>query len=308
MTATGILASRGRGGCDSRSDGGVSPRGDIARDGAEPLIAVSIVAYFPRVDLLDATIRTPVAALKALRADRRGVNADSFAVIYLIDNSGADVLDEIARSHSADGVHFEIIRGHGNVGYGRGHNLAISRSTARYHLVLNPDVETSVDALVSACRFLDSHREVGLLVPDIWDERDRQYLCRRYPSVLDLLLRGFAPRALRQLFAQRLARYEMRDVIDGTQIVWDPPIVSGCFMLFRTSVLRRLEGFDPRYFLYFEDYDLSMRTARVARIVFLPQARILHHGGGAARKGWLHIKLFAVSALRFFRRFGWRLI
>ncbi len=61
-------------------------------------------------------------------------------------------------------------------------------------------------------------------------------------------------------------------------------------MLFRTEVLKKLGGFDPRYFLYFEDYDLSLRTHEVARVAYVPSVRVLHHGGDAARKGWTHIK------------------
>lgn len=49
--------------------------------------------------------------------------------------------------------------------------------------------------------------------------------------------------------------------------MWDPPIVSGCFMPFRTDVLKSLGGFDPRCFLYFKDYDLSLRTGSVTRAV-----------------------------------------
>ncbi len=120
-------------------------------------------------------------------------------------------------------------------------------------------------------------------------------------------MRGFLPQRLRAPFAALLADYEMRDVIDGEHVRLDPPIVSGCFMLFRTSVLRRLGGFDPRYFLYFEDYDLSLRTHEVARIAYVPAVRTTHYGGHAARKGWLHVKLFGASAVRFFNRFGWRL-
>jgi GT2 family glycosyltransferase len=72
-------------------------------------------------------------------------------------------------------------------------------------------------------------------------------------------------------------------------------------------VLQRLDGFDPRYFLYFEDYDLSLRTGRIARIVYVPAVRIVHFGGGAADKGFQHIRLFAASAWRFFGTHGWRL-
>ncbi|MEK6320009.1 MAG: glycosyltransferase, partial [Burkholderia gladioli] len=107
-------------------------------------------------------------------------------------------------------------------------------------------------------------------------------------------------------FARRLARYEMRDRINETEFVWEPPIISGCFMLFRTDLLRQLGGFDPRYFLYFEDYDLSVRAGRLASIAYVPTVRIVHHGGGASRKGLAHIRMFLASAFRFYRRFGWK--
>lgn len=76
-------------------------------------------------------------------------------------------------------------------------------------------------------------------------------------------------------------------------------IVSGCFMLFRTDALKALGGFDERYFLYFEDFDLSLRAQKLGRVVYYPGVRIQHYGGGAGRKGWRHIKMFLRSALTF---------
>ncbi|WP_370685777.1 glycosyltransferase [Burkholderia multivorans] len=177
-----------------------------------------------------------------------------------------------------------------------------------YHLILNPDVDLEREALTRALEFFDRHPDLGLLAPCVSDGDDAvQYLCRRYPTLVDLFARGFLPARLRFPFRRRLARYEMRDVINDHDIVWDPPIVSGCFMLFRTEVLKKLGGFDPRYFLYFEDYDLSLRTHDVARVAYVPAVRVIHHGGGASRKGFAHIRMFAASAFKFFNRFGWRL-
>lgn len=174
--------------------------------------------------------------------------------------------------------------------------------------MLNPDIDLDGDALAAGLAFFDAHSDTGLLTPWIGDDRgQQQYLCRRYPSLLDLFVRGFLPARLRRLFARRLAAYEMRDQIDGKNVRWDPPIVSGCFMLFRTEVLKKLGGFDPRYFLYFEDYDLSLRTHDVARVAYVPSVRVIHHGGGASRKGFAHIRMFAASAFKFYNRFGWRL-
>jgi GT2 family glycosyltransferase len=266
-------------------------------------LSISVVVYRPDLAELTSTLASLGAACEVVHASRPGLPV----TLYLVDNGGLPDVRAVLDALRARGVTSTILTGHGNVGYGRGHNLAIEQATSRYHLVLNPDIDLDRDALVRALDFFEANQDAGLLTPWIGDERGhQQFLCRRYPTLLDLFVRGFLPRSVRRLFARRLARYEMRDLINERDIVWDPPIVSGCFMLFRTTVLRKLAGFDTRYFLYFEDYDLSLRAHDVARVVYAPAVRVLHHGGGAARKGSAHIRMFAASAYKFFNRFGWK--
>lgn len=266
-------------------------------------LSVSVVVYRPDHALLARTLASLSVACRALRQARPGAAVHC----WIVDNGGLDATRVSFDSLRSARIECSVLGGHGNVGYGRGHNLAIDRIRSRYHLVLNPDVDLEPDALLTALAFLDVHPKAGLLTPSIADERGRhQYLCRRYPALLDLFVRGFLPARLRAAFSQRLARYEMRAEIDESVVLWGPPIVSGCFMLFRTDVLRRLGGFDPRYFLYFEDYDLSLRAHNLASVAYVPTVRIVHHGGGASRKGWAHIRMFAASACKFYNRFGWK--
>ncbi|WP_175813627.1 glycosyltransferase family 2 protein [Burkholderia contaminans] len=267
-------------------------------------LTVSIVVYRPDVERFFQTLHSLRNAVGAVRR----YDPTFHAVICVVDNGGTpDIWGEVAGSNVA-GFECASLSGHGNVGYGRGHNLAIARSDSEHHLILNPDIDLDEDALVHALSFMSSRPDVGLLTPYISDEKGGiQYLCRRSPAMFDLLVRGFFPAGWKARFANRLARYEMRHVINDHDIVEDPPIVSGCFMLFRTDVLKKLGGFDPRYFLYFEDYDLSLRTHDVARVAYVPSVRVIHHGGGASRKGFAHIRMFAASALKFYNRFGWRL-
>jgi GT2 family glycosyltransferase len=266
-------------------------------------LSISVVVYRPDLAELASTLASLGAACEVVYTSRPGLPA----TLYLVDNGGLPDVRAELDALRAHGVTSTILTGHGNVGYGRGHNLAIEQAVSRYHLVLNPDIDVDRDALVRALDFFEANQDAGLLTPWIGDEQgDQQFLCRRYPTLLDLFVRGFLPRSVRRLFARRLALYEMRDLINERDIVWDPPIVSGCFMLFRTTVLRKLAGFDARYFLYFEDYDLSLRAHDVARVVYTPAVRVLHHGGGAARKGSAHIRMFAASAYKFFNRFGWK--
>ncbi|MCP3720349.1 glycosyltransferase [Paraburkholderia sp. CNPSo 3281] len=266
-------------------------------------VSTSVVVFRPDRALLARTLTSLAEAGAALR---RSGNEGTIH-LYLINNGGLPDMAESLAALSRAGVSHTLIDGHGNVGYGRGHNLALAQPLGRFHLVLNPDIDMHPDALAQAVEFLDAHPEVGLLTPAIFDDAgELQYLCRQYPTLIDLLARGFLPTSMRRLLARRLARYEMRNQINVRDMLWDPPIVSGCFMLFRSDVLKRLSGFDPRYFLYFEDYDLSLRAHDVTRVVYVPAVRVLHHGGGASRKGAAHIRMFAASAFRFFNRFGWK--
>src|SRR4029077_703199 len=111
------------------------------------------------------------------------------------DQQGAEAVKNIGKTRFSDsGVHVTYLHGHANIGYGAAHNLVLHGTGSDYHLVLNPDAELAADALVNGIRGLDAQSGGGDLAPDFPDGAgNRQYLCKRYPAVLDLLLRGFAP-------------------------------------------------------------------------------------------------------------------
>jgi GT2 family glycosyltransferase len=266
-----------------------------------------IVTYRSDAALLARAIASLATAVETARASDRLRNA----WLFIVDNGDGRDLDDVKGAMGAwpqAAGSITLVAGHGNVGYGRANNLVLARLESDLHLVLNPDVELEAGALAAAIDSLDAHPEVGLLAPAVrGDDGATQYLCKRYPSAWVLFLRGFAPGWLRQRFARRLARYEMHDEIAG-RFVSGVPLVSGAFMLVRTALLKQVGGFDAAFFMYFEDYDLSLRLARVAEVAYEPAARIVHHGGEAARKGWRHVAWFTRSAWRFFSRHGWKLV
>lgn len=261
------------------------------------LITISIVTYLPDQSSLTATLESIKTATSKFHFTKW--------TTWIVDNSPPKHqppwLKDLSETYSAS-----FIQGHGNIGFGRGHNLILA-NIGDYHLILNPDVELAEDALIAALEFMTSNPECGLITPFAsWADGSQQFLCKRFPTFFDLFLRGFAPRFVQSWFRTRLYHYEMRDVI-GNKTYWDPPIASGCCMMFRKEVLLRLSGFDPSFFLYFEDFDISLRTAQISRIAYFPGIKIVHHGGHAARKGLRHILMFARSAATFFNKHGWRI-
>lgn len=206
------------------------------------------------------------------------------------------------------GFNIAVVEGHGNIGFGKGHNLVLGDSPRGYHLIMNPDVVVDPMALRNGISYLNKNPDIGIVSAHATDsEGSKQNLCKQFPTIFDLFLRGFAPEFVKKLFNRRLADYEMRHLSedDATKGI---PIVSGCFMLCRSEILSKLQGFDPAYFLYFEDFDLSIRAGAETGIAYLPHMRIVHFGGNSAKKGLRHLGYFAQSAFRFFNHYGWRWI
>jgi len=267
-------------------------------------ISVSLVVYHSPEAELEKTLRSLGKAVRFLSESRFLTSCS----LLVVDNTpgGQPGLEDLLQETLDPGfIDHRLIRSNTNLGFGRAHNRALSEGAGDFHLVLNPDVQMEEGALLRACEYLEAHPGVGLVTPRARDEQgQRQYLAKRYPSIADLLLRGFAPGWMRRRFSRRLAAYRLQGVAEDQPVTVD--IASGCFMFFRSSVLHELGGFDPGFFMYFEDFDLSLRTASVASVAYVPRVRITHAGGGASKKGWRHIRMFARSALRFYGKHGWR--
>ncbi len=272
-------------------------------------LTVSIVVYQPD----EAWLRRTLTSLRAALYHAFDQGQLGSAHVVLIDNQNAaasasnHLLEECFQSAPAN-LQTEALAGRGNIGYGAGNNLAIERHAADFHLILNPDVELDRGSISAGLAYLAAHADYAMVSPVATSPASEPlYLIKSYPAVLALLLRGFAPAFLRNLFAGYLSKYERRENSFDAPLS-DARIVSGCFMLARGTALREAKGFDPGYFLYFEDFDLSWRMSGNASIARVPACRIVHGGGGAARKGPRHIAMFIRSAVRFFNTHGWRFV
>jgi len=266
-------------------------------------LSVSIVTFKPDLAVLADTLGTLAAALAFAR--QKGSLAEGRVV--LIDNGPGDAfvkpLHELLEHHLRESPPATLLSGHGNVGYGRGNNLALLASGAQFHLVMNPDVALAPDAIQQALDFMAANPRVVILAPEARGATgELLHLCKRYPSVLVLALRGLG---VKRIFRKKLESYEMRD-LPRDRASTAIPLLSGSFMFCRRSPIAELGGFAPGFFLYFEDFDLSLRAGARGELAWVPAVRITHRGGHAARKGWGHIRLFASSAARFFNRHGWK--
>jgi GT2 family glycosyltransferase len=267
------------------------------------LLSISIVTYFVDAAGFARVLQHLHVALAHLAQHHSGTVA-----LSIVDNGGeADLLRDLLSSAGL-AERTTLLTPPRNLGYGKAHNLAIDAANSRYHLIMNPDVELARDALTSAVAFMKQHNDAVALSPQAEDGAGQPaYLCKRYPAVLDLALRGFAPRALHTRFDERLGTYENRAIVEREQPA-DVDLISGCFMFCSTAALQKVGGFNPAFFLYFEDFSLSLELRKLGKLMYCPACRIVHFGGNAGRKGLRHMLHFVTSAFRFYNHYGWKLL
>jgi GT2 family glycosyltransferase len=269
----------------------------------QPLnLSISLVCYKSDPALLLCTLNSLHVALLHTQAQQ-----PITAQLTLVDNGNdAELLHQLLQQSSLDSV-AEIICNQHNPGFGSANNQVIDNTASEYHLILNPDVELQNDALQVALSYLQQNPRTVAISPACHNGSGAtEYLCKRYPGLFILLLRGFAPEWLKRRFHTALSHYQYQELASSTAPT-KVELISGCFMLCRTQPLQQVGGFDEAYFLYFEDFALSIALARIGDLYYLPACRIVHHGGNAANKGLRHIRHFIRSAWHFYQCHGWKL-
>jgi len=218
--------------------------------------------------------------------------------LTIIDNSLTDEL-----RHCCDHPNVTYIFNNQNLGYGKGHNLAIKQylNQTQYHLVLNPDVSFGNDVTEKLFYFMESNPQAGLAMPKVLaPDGQMQMLCKLLPTPLNLTTRRFFPTSW---FKTQDEKYEMKD--SGYSHVMNVPFLSGCFMFLRTEAIKKVGLFDERFFLYAEDTDLSRRIHRQFETLFYPETEISHVHARGSYKDWRLTFHNIKSAIQYFNKWGW---
>ncbi|MBA4708159.1 glycosyltransferase family 2 protein [Aquitalea aquatica] len=213
--------------------------------------------------------------------------------LIIIDNSPTNELEKICSAHE---YHFVGE----NIGFGKGHNLAIKSLRSDFHILLNPDItfeSNLVNLLIMP--MIEDPSVVGCSPKVLYPDGRLQRLTKLLPTPINLLARRFLPPLSKMLDYD----YEMQ---------WldpDKPFelsnASGCLFAFRTDVFQKLNGFDERFFMYMEDIDLSRRMAEIGRLRYIPQAEVVHIHAKESYKNKKLLLIHLKSAWVYFNKWGW---
>lgn len=202
--------------------------------------------------------------------------------IIAVDNGSSERLrfDDFSRLKG------KILRSESNLGFTGGNNLGISSALnegADYVLLLNNDTLVDKDFLLELLRESESDKKIGVLSPKIYFVSGYEYHRDRYTKNELGKVIWYAGGIMD--WKNVIGHHKGIDEVDSGQYdkVEETDYASGCCLLIKREVLQKAGMFDNKYFLYYEDADLSLRAKKNNyKIVYVPSSVVWHKNAGSA--------------------------
>lgn len=181
-----------------------------------------------------------------------------------------------------------VINTGNNLGFGAANNLAARQAKGDWLFFLNPDIELKDDSLLDMFAYLANNQATAAIGPQIYlpqRKSSQPWTCGKKISLSDVIFRNSINKP-----------WKAKAI---TSVDW----LSGTALLVRKKAFDQVSGFDPQFFMYFEDQDLCLRLKKLGYgIKYFPQASVHHFDG----KSWnsLHNKKASYYASQdyFFRK------
>lgn len=222
-------------------------------------------------------------------------------LLYLIDNSLTDDLKVFLDYNSQ----IKYIHNPSNPGFGAAHNIAIQKSIeqgVKYHFIVNPDIYFEEDVVSPMISFMENDTSIGMMMPQILNlDGTVQNLPKLLPSPFDILWRKL--KKPQKAYEKFINQYELRQV--AKEMIYNAPVLSGCFTLLNLEAIKKVGMYDDKFFMYFEDWDLSRRMHQQYKTIYFPLVSVYHGYDSGANKNSRLFKIFLNSAVTYFNKWGW---
>ncbi|HTX17039.1 MAG TPA: glycosyltransferase [Bacteroidota bacterium] len=248
-------------------------------------ISVVIVNYNVR-EFLSNSLVSVSKALEGLEGE-----------IFVVDNASDDgSCDTVRQSFPS----VRLIANGTNVGFARANNQALSLSSGKFILLLNPDTIVQEDTFRTLINFFRANADVGMAGCKILNpDGSLQLACRRsYPTPWVAFTKVTG---LSRIFSSSriFARYNLT-YLDPDEN-YEVDAISGSFMMIRRETYEAVGGLDESFFMYGEDLDWCYRVQKAGwKVFYVADTKIIHYKGESTRRSDIDELRIFYKAMRLF--------
>jgi len=209
--------------------------------------------------------------LESVRQTVKGLGAE----VFVVDNGSTDGSGAAVRERFPE---VGLIENPMNLGFARANNQALSRTRAKYSLLLNPDTKVKGEAIERLFSFMETHSEAGVAGGQLLNsDGSKQNAIANFPSfATELLNKNLLRRMFPNRFPGKVRSYPEPIEVDS---------VIGAGMMVRREAMEQVGLLDEDYFLFLEETDWCYRMKKAGwKIYYVPQAEIYHFQGRSAER------------------------
>ena len=219
--------------------------------------------------------------------------------IIVVDNDEEETIGGLLKKRFPK---VKYIKSSSNIGYGAGCNLGAKYAKGKYLFFLNPDTEVLSGTLDNLCDFIISKKNIGAVSPILLNDRGVPHFVQgsQHHTILNSI---FSLSFIHKVFPNNpiarkffLLDWDKKDIkrVD---------VVPGTALMVKKNIFDKIGGFDEKFFLFFEEADLSKRiNALGLKNYIIPQAKIIHLGGESTKKRDDIKELFDKSKFYYFKK------
>lgn len=202
--------------------------------------------------------------------------------VLVIDNASSEKLEIEKEKYD---IPITVIENTENKGFSGGHNIAIDyalKKNAEFVMILNNDTTVHKDLVYELLDTMKKHASAGIVGPKIYFSKGSEFHKSRYEK--EELGKVIWYAGGKMNWNNVLGEHRGVDEVDHGQYDNEgiTDFASGCCMLIKTEVFRKIGTLDTRYFLYYEDSDFNMRAKQAGyEIYFSPKAVLWHENASS---------------------------
>jgi GT2 family glycosyltransferase len=216
-----------------------------------------------------------------------------------VDNASTEGdIEEITSKYSQ----VILLRNKKNIGFGAANNVGLKHAAGKYILLLNNDTEILDESLERIINYYEEQKErifIGCKLLNT--DGSRQESVYSFENILNSFSENFF---LYKIFpkSKLLNRFYLNHF--NITIPIEVDVIKGAFIFCSKDDIEKLNGFDPKFFFYAEETDLCYRFKQDGgKIIYFPQAEIIHHGGASTEsQPWFKYKNQSIAKIQFFQK------
>lgn len=204
--------------------------------------------------------------------------------IIVVDNASSDGSASYFKKQFTP---VRIIKNSDNLGFGKACNQASLIAKGRYICILNSDILLVQDIFPDLIKKLDENPEIAVLSPKLVDKDGRlQHSAGSFPNLINLKAWSLFLDDL-PVIKKFFPAYHLEDPVFYQKERSFDWVQAACWIM-KTSVFKKLGGFDQSIFMYGEDVDFCYRTARAGfKNWYFPQTKVVHLAHGKSSGGYI---------------------